>query len=105
MVAQEHFYADSLEDFVAGLRESGFGPVDGSDSQRWRGPIHPEFRDLTDAESMDIVICSWMAVSATCALRTGTQYQPLHIGWIRLSVAGWRLQPGMDDGRWSVFEN
>ena len=56
MVAQEHFYAESLEDFVAELGESGFNPVDGSDSPRWRGPIHPEFRDLTDAESMDIVI-------------------------------------------------
>ena len=56
MVAQEHFYADSLEDFVAGLRESGFGPVDGSDSRRWRGPIHPAFRDLTDATTMDIFI-------------------------------------------------
>ena len=56
MVAQEHFFADSLEGFVAGLRASGFCPVEGSDFRRWRGPIHPAFRDLTDATSMDIFI-------------------------------------------------
>ena len=56
MVAQEYFYADSLEEFIAELRASGFSPVKGSGSRRWRGPIHPAFADLTDAATMDIAI-------------------------------------------------
>ena len=56
MVAQEHFFADSLEEFVAELRASGFSPIEGSDFRRWKGPIHPAFKGLSDATSMDIFI-------------------------------------------------
>ena len=56
MVAQEYFYADSLEEFIAELSASGFNPVEGSGSRQWRGPIHPAFADLTDAATMDIAI-------------------------------------------------
>ena len=55
-VAQEYFYADALDEFVADLAALGFSPVEGSDSRRWRGPILPVFKDLTDATAMDVYI-------------------------------------------------
>ncbi|MDE2715764.1 MAG: ThiF family adenylyltransferase [Chloroflexota bacterium] len=56
MVAQEHFDKESLTGFVAELKTSGFSPVEGSALRRWRGPIHPAFKELTDAATMDIAI-------------------------------------------------
>lgn len=56
MVAQQHFDEESLAGFLEELKASGFSPVDGTDSRRWRGPIHPAFEGLTDAEAMDIYI-------------------------------------------------
>ena len=56
MVAQEHFDKESLEGFIAELKASGFSPAEGSDLRRWRGPIHPAFKELTGAATMDIAI-------------------------------------------------
>ena len=47
---------ESLAGFFEDLTASGFSPVDGSDSRIWRGPIHPAFKELTDAATMDIAI-------------------------------------------------
>lgn len=56
MVAQEDFDKESLEGFIAELKASGFSTVEGSDLRRWRGPIHPAFKELTEAATMDIAI-------------------------------------------------
>lgn len=56
MTSQQHFDEESLAGFIEELTESGFSPVDGTDSRRWRGPIHPAFEGLTDATTMDIAI-------------------------------------------------
>lgn len=54
-VLDESFARASLEDFWAALLERGFEPRAGSARRHWRGPIASSFRDLTDAQTMDIV--------------------------------------------------
>ena len=51
----ESFDSASLEDFWATLVTRGFEPLEGTSRIRWRGPIHPAFNDLTDAQTMDIM--------------------------------------------------
>ena len=55
MLTDNHFHLESLEEFTTELVSAGFQLVPGS-SNRWVGDIHPAFRPLTDAETMDIVI-------------------------------------------------
>ena len=56
MTTDDHFDLDSLERFTGELADSGFQPVAESNSQRWRGKIHPAFASLTEATTMDVVI-------------------------------------------------
>ncbi len=64
MVGEDHFHLDSLREFTEDLATTGFDPIEGSDNQRWRGPIHEAFVSLTDAETMDVVIRSgWPFIS------------------------------------------
>ena len=44
----------SLEGYRADLVAAGFEPVNGTSRIRWRGPIHPSFGGLTDAQTMEI---------------------------------------------------
>ena len=52
---QEAFDIASLEAFRVDLVKLGFEPVPGTDHRSWRGPIHPAFGGLTDAQAMEIV--------------------------------------------------
>ena len=52
----DHFHRESLEAFTRSLVDAGFRPVEGANSSRWTGPIHPAFGPLTDATTMDIFI-------------------------------------------------
>ena len=56
MTTDQHFHLASLEQFITELTDVGFQPIAGSDPPRWVGCIHPAFRRLTDAETMEIVI-------------------------------------------------
>ena len=56
ITAEDHFHIESLEDFTAALTASGFEPVVVAGLPAWRGPIHPAFVSLTEAQTMDIVI-------------------------------------------------
>ena len=56
MTTDQHFNRDSLEQFTAELEGAGFQLVAGSGPPRWTGAIHPAFKTLTNAETMDIVI-------------------------------------------------
>ena len=56
MIAQDHFFPDSLKGFTTGLKDSGFTLIDASAPRRWRGPIHSAFKGLTTALTMDIYI-------------------------------------------------
>ena len=56
MTSEQHFHLESLDQFAAQLAAAGFEPIAGSDPPRWTGAIHPAFRTLTDAETMDVII-------------------------------------------------
>ena len=56
MTMEEHFHLESLVRFSAELVAAGFECVAETDPPRWTGEIHPAFKTLTDAETMDIVI-------------------------------------------------
>ena len=56
MTTDQHFHLGSLEQFITELRDVGFRRIAGSDPPRWVGCIHPAFRRLTDAETMEVVI-------------------------------------------------
>jgi len=45
----------SLDGFITALVEAGFEPSPG-EGARWRGPIHPAFKKLTQATEMEILI-------------------------------------------------
>lgn len=45
----------SLDGFTTALVEAGFEPLPG-DGARWRGPIHPAFKKLTQSTEMEILI-------------------------------------------------
>ena len=53
--SNEHFHIESLEVFTSELAAAGFTAV-ADPYPAWRGKIHPDFADLTDAAYMDIVI-------------------------------------------------
>lgn len=56
MVTDEHFHPESLASFTADLESAGFQLVADSNPSRWTGSIHPAFRSLTDAATMNIVV-------------------------------------------------
>ena len=56
MITDDHFHLESLVEFTTGLTSAGFQLVPGSNPPRWTGSIHPAFRTLTDAATMDVVI-------------------------------------------------
>ena len=56
MATEKYFHLESLERFSTELATAGFELVAGSDPPGWTGRIHPAFKKLTDAETMDIVI-------------------------------------------------
>ena len=56
MSTEQHFHIESLDWFTTELAAAGFELTAGSDPPRWTGAIHPAFKTLTDAETMDIVI-------------------------------------------------
>ena len=56
MTTDQHFHLDSLEQFTTELAGAGFQPVAGSNPPRWIGEIHPSFKTLTDAKTMEVVI-------------------------------------------------
>ena len=53
---QEAFDLASLDSFRADLVAAGFEPVPSYEHRLWRGPIHPAFSGLTDAQIMDIAL-------------------------------------------------
>ncbi len=56
MTMEQYFHLESFERFSAELAAGGFELIAGSNPPRWTGGIHPAFKALTDAETMDIVI-------------------------------------------------
>ena len=56
MITDEHFHLESLEQFTTELASAGFELISDSNPPKWTGKIHPAFRSLTDATTMDIVI-------------------------------------------------
>ena len=56
MNIDDHFHLESLEQFIAELTSAGFQPASDSIYTRLTGKIHPAFKPLTDATTMDIVI-------------------------------------------------
>ena len=56
MTTDQHFHIESLDQFALELADRGFQLVAGSSPLRWVGEIHPAFKKLTDAETMEVVI-------------------------------------------------
>ena len=56
MLSDDHFHPESLEEFTAELVSAGFQLAPNSNPPKWTGDIHPAFKPLTDAGTMDIVI-------------------------------------------------
>ena len=99
IAVEDHFHIESLEDFTAALTTSGFKPVVVAGLPAWRGPIHPAFVSLTEAQTMDIVIQRGWPFQPPALLVDGLDTNHSHPGRVRLPVARRRPQSGMDHRR------
>ena len=98
-MTNDHFSADSLEEFTASLADAGFQLDTNSDPQRWRGRIHTAFASLTDATTMDIVIAPGWPFQPPALFVQGLNTNHSTIDGL---VCMWR--EGDLDPRWTTLE-
>ena len=105
MVADDHFHPESLSEFIAALDSAGFRVLDGSSLPTWRGPIHPAFGSLTDAQTMDVVIAPGWPFQPPAVFVQGLNTNRFNPRGSGVHVAGRRLQPRLDHRRGSFLED